>query len=78
MLIWGGLRPVFDSIAPPDLLWLALPLRFLRYFLLGIWTTYYAPMVFVMLNLCDHAVEPEVRFTVAGATMRRLNDKKKK
>ena len=76
--IWAGLRPVFDSIAPPDLLWLALPLRFIRYFMFGIWVTYYAPMAFVMLNLCDHSVEPEVQFTVAGASLRRKASKKKK
>lgn len=78
VLIWAGLRSVFETIAPPEILWLALPLRFVRYFLMGIWTTYYAPMLFVMLTLCDHSVEPEIPFTVAGTSMRQRSQKKKK
>lgn len=47
VLIWGGLRAVF----PTEPLWLAIPLRLLRYFLLTLWIAYYGPMLFVRLNL---------------------------
>ncbi len=74
LLIWRGLGVVFGAIAPDELLWLSLPLRFIRYTLLGLWLAYYAPMLFVMLNLTDHAVEPEIPFTVEGATMRKREE----
>jgi membrane-associated phospholipid phosphatase len=51
--IWGGLKAVF----PEDPLWIAIPLRILRYFLALLWVAYYAPMVFVLLKLADS--EPE-------------------
>lgn len=53
LLIWRGLGAVF----PDDPLWLGIPLRVLRYFLLGVWATYYAPMLFVRLKLAP--ADPE-------------------
>jgi membrane-associated phospholipid phosphatase len=58
--IWAGLRAVF----PADPLWLALPLRFLRYLLLLFWVTYFAPWVFVRVRLAAADPEPEVRVTL--------------
>lgn len=57
--IWAGLRAVF----PAEPLWIALPLRFLRYFLLLLWVTYFAPWVFVRLGLASADPESEVRIT---------------
>jgi hypothetical protein len=57
--IWAGLRAVFP--AQPE--WLALPLRFLRYLLLLLWVTFFAPWVFVRLRLAAADLESEVRIT---------------
>ena len=57
---WRGLALVF----PTDPLWLGLPLRALRYFLLGIWVSYYGPMVFVRLRLADADPPPGIELTI--------------
>lgn len=59
LAIWGGLRAVF----PTEPEWVALPLRFLRYLLLLLWVTYFAPWVFVRLRLASADAESEVRIT---------------
>ena len=58
--IWGGLRAVFP--AEPE--WVALPLRFVRYLLLVLWITYFAPWLFVRLRLAEADPESEVRVTL--------------
>lgn len=58
--IWAGLRAVFP--AEPE--WLALPLRFVRYLILLLWVTYFAPWVFVKLRLASADTESEVRVTL--------------
>lgn len=58
--IWAGLR----SVLPQDPEWLALPLRFLRYLLLLLWVTFFAPWVFVRLRLASADRESEVRVTL--------------
>lgn len=58
--IWAGLRAVFPSDPP----WVALPLRFIRYLLLLLWVTYFAPWVFVRLRLVSVDTESEVRVTL--------------
>ena len=57
VLIWGGLRAIF----PEDPLWLAIPLRFIRYGLLTFWLVYYAPLLFVRLGLADADPPTELR-----------------
>ncbi len=47
--IWLGLKEVF----PAEPLWLGIPLRILRYFLVAVWVGYYAPLLFVKLRLAD-------------------------
>lgn len=69
LILWRGLALAFEAITPPDTLWLALPLRFLRYLIVGLWVAYYAPRVFVWLRLAGCLPEPEARFTVAGASL---------
>lgn len=54
--VWRGLALVF----PTDPIWLGLPLRILRYFLLGIWASYYGPMVFVRLHLAEAYPVPAI------------------
>ena len=58
--IWAGLRAVF----PTEPVWLALPMRFLRYLLLLLWVTYIAPWFFVKLRLAGADTESEVRVTL--------------
>jgi membrane-associated phospholipid phosphatase len=67
ILIWFGLGLVF----PRDPLWLALPLRFIRYLLLGLWSAYYAPMAFVALGLARARPEPEAGISTPGLGMTR-------
>ncbi len=56
LAIWRGLGILF----PRDPLVVAVPLRILRYFLLTVWITYYAPWTFVKLRLADADPEPEI------------------
>lgn len=58
--IWRGLGLLF----PRDPLWLALPLRMARYLLLGLWASYYAPMLFVRLGLANAKPKPEIVLTL--------------
>jgi membrane-associated phospholipid phosphatase len=58
--IWAGLGQVF----PDDPLWLALPLRLLRYALLTLWVTYYAPWLFVKLKLAEATPNPGIDLTM--------------
>lgn len=58
--IWAGLGQVF----PDDPLWLALPLRLLRYTLLTLWVTYYAPWAFVKLRLAQAKSDPGIDLTM--------------
>ncbi len=58
--IWAGLGQLF----PDDPLWLALPLRLLRYALLTLWVTYYAPWVFVKLKLAQAEPERGIEMTL--------------
>lgn len=60
LLIWGGLRAIF----PSDPLWLAIPLRVLRYTLILLWVAYYAPMVFVWLRLATAEPDPGITITM--------------
>lgn len=54
--IWAGLSAIF----PRDPLWLAIPLRIVRYTLLTLWVAYYAPWVFVKLRLATADPAPEI------------------
>jgi membrane-associated phospholipid phosphatase len=60
LLLWKGL----DALFPAEPLIVAFPLRFLRYLLLALWVSYYAPLVFVRLKLADSRPEPEVSLTL--------------
>jgi len=52
------------AVLPTDPEWVALPLRFLRYLLLLLWVTYFAPWVFVKLRLAAADAESEVRIAL--------------
>jgi membrane-associated phospholipid phosphatase len=54
--IWAGLKQVF----PADPLWLAIPLRILRYFLILIWVGYYAPLTFIRVRLAEAEPDPGI------------------
>lgn len=58
--IWAGLRALF----PAEPMWVALPFRFVRYLILLLWVTYFAPWVFVRLRLATADSEPEVKVTL--------------
>jgi membrane-associated phospholipid phosphatase len=60
LALWAGL----DAIFPAEPEWLALPLRVLRYFVVLLWVTYFAPWVFVKLKLATADAESEIRVTL--------------
>lgn len=57
VIIWRGLALIF----PRDPLSIAIPLGILRYFLVLLWATFYAPWVFVRLRLADTDPESEIK-----------------
>ncbi|MAT96833.1 MAG: hypothetical protein CL608_06795 [Anaerolineaceae bacterium] len=59
--IWAGLGQLF----PDEPLWLALPLRLLRYTLLTLWVTYYAPWTFVKLKLAQAKPDPGINLSLS-------------
>jgi membrane-associated phospholipid phosphatase len=67
LLIWRGLA----LLLPDEPLWLALPLRFLRYWLAGMWVAYYAPAVFIRLRLAHASPEPEITLTISDGNIMR-------
>jgi membrane-associated phospholipid phosphatase len=67
LALWLGLGALF----PDDPLWLAIPLRILRYLITGLWVAYYAPWLFVRLNLADTSPESEVKLTVSDHSIMR-------
>jgi hypothetical protein len=55
--LYFGLRSLFpDTNEAPYII--SMPLRALRYFIASIWVSYYAPALFVRLNLADRQAEP--------------------
>lgn len=58
--IWMGLSSIF----PDDPLWLAIPLRIVRYLLTLLWVGYYAPAIFVRIRLAGVAPESEIKHTL--------------
>jgi membrane-associated phospholipid phosphatase len=56
LAIWYGLGQLFPRGADV----LALLLRVLRYFILGMWISYFAPFVFIRLRLMDADPEPRI------------------
>lgn len=67
LIIWRGLALVL----PDDPLWLALPLRALRYGLAGIWVAYYAPIVFVRLKLAETSAGPDAKLKISDGNIMR-------
>ncbi len=60
LVLWRGL----GAILPDDPLALAIPLRALRYIVVALWVSYYAPWFFVRFKLADSRPESEVSLTV--------------
>jgi len=56
LALWAGL----DAVFPDDPLWLAIPLRIIRYLLVTLWVAYYGPIVFVRLRLVTADPMPEM------------------
>ena len=56
VLLWQGL----DMVFPESPLWLALPMRALRYFIVVLWAAYFAPKLFVRINLATADPQPEM------------------
>lgn len=59
VLLWRGLSLIF----PSDPLWLAIPLRILRYAITLLWVAYYAPWLFVRLRLAETEPPPKIIMT---------------
>lgn len=60
LALWAGLGELF----PDDPLWLAIPLRVLRYVLILLWVSYYAPLAFVRLHLAKAEPDPGISMTL--------------
>lgn len=60
LVLWRGMGSLF----PEDPLALAVPLRALRYFIVALWVSYYAPWFFVRFKLAGARPEPEVSLTL--------------
>lgn len=60
LIVWKGLGAVF----PEEPLALLIPLNILRYGLVALWVSYYAPWAFVRFKLADARPEPEVSLTI--------------
>lgn len=58
--LWAGL----DAVFPDDPLWLAIPLRIIRYLLVTLWVAYYGPMLFVRLRLAPADPQPEISMKI--------------
>ena len=56
-VIFFGLREIFPDTNEADYI-ISLPLRALRYFIASIWVAYYAPALFIRLNLAERQSEP--------------------
>lgn len=65
MAIAFAIRAGLGAIFPDDPLWLALPLRVFRYFLIGLWIAYIAPLLFVRLRLAAADPDPGIDLTIA-------------
>jgi membrane-associated phospholipid phosphatase len=78
LVLWYGMSGIIDAVTPDGTLWLKLPLRFAEYFLLGLWMSYWVPMLFVKLQLANSGDEPELPFTVKGASMREGKERKRR
>jgi membrane-associated phospholipid phosphatase len=57
------------AILPTEPLWLAIPLRIVRYFLAGFWVAYWGPALFVRLRLAEAHAEPEVKLTLSSESL---------
>lgn len=60
LALWLGLKLIF----PDDPLWLAVPLRIIRYMLTLLWVGYYGPMAFVRLRLAEADPDPGIQMTL--------------
>lgn len=61
LVLWRGLGLAFDAIPIPILF---IPLRLIRYLLLGLWASYYAPQLFVRLRLARAEPKPEITMSL--------------
>jgi hypothetical protein len=59
--LWAGLRIVF----PAEPLWLSLTLRVVRYVVVGLWITYFAPWTFVRLRLAQADPDPGIDLKIS-------------
>ncbi len=59
--LWAGLRIVF----PAEPLWLALILRVVRYVIVALWITYFAPWTFVRIRLAQADPDPGIDLKIS-------------
>lgn len=57
LIIFFGLRSIFPDTDEAAYI-ISLPLRALRYFITSLWVSYYAPALFIRLNLAERQTEP--------------------
>jgi hypothetical protein len=61
LLLWAGLK----AILPAEPLWLGMILRVLRYFVVALWITYYAPWAFIKLKLAEADPDPGIDLKIS-------------
>ncbi len=69
VVVLAALAEGLGAIFPRDPLWLGIPLRFVRYLLLGLWASYWAPWVFVKLRLADADPDPGIHISLREETL---------
>lgn len=60
LIIYAGL----GLLLPDEPLALAIPLRFIRFLLVALWISYYAPWLYVRIGLADAKPDPEVSIKI--------------
>jgi hypothetical protein len=64
LVVTAGIYAGLGAVFPDDPLWLALPLRILRYTLVTLWMSYFGPALFVRFGLASAKPEPEIKLSL--------------
>lgn len=71
--LWMGMEFLFEVIMPLDMHRVAVVLTFIRYFILTMWITYFAPQLFVATGLAKRMVAPETPYSIKSTRIRPEN-----
>lgn len=76
--LWYGSRLLIAEVTPEGALWLELVLRFAQYTIIGFWVSYWAPLLFTWLRLAPSSSGPQDPFTVQGASVKEIRERKRR